>query len=135
MTDVLTKGQRSFCMSRIRGSDTGPEIKLRKSLWATGIRGYRLRPNIYGRPDIYFTRKRVAVFVDGCFWHKCPECFKLPESNTTFWEEKINKNVNRDRKVSEVLEKSGIRVLRFWEHEVKRDIGKVCARISDELSK
>ena len=122
-------------MSRIKGSGTGPEIKLRRSLWKAGLRGYRIQPKLSGRPDIYFPKKKVAIFVDGCFWHKCPECYKSPESNKAFWEEKINKNADRDRKVSEELEKSGIRVLRFWEHEVKRDIDKVCSRVADEISK
>jgi len=80
MVDVLTREQRSFNMSRIRGSDTGPEVLLRKFLFSKGLRAYRVKAKVFGKPDIVFPRYRIAVFVDGCFWHKCPVCFVRPFS-------------------------------------------------------
>lgn len=129
MTDVLTPEQRKRNMSRIRGKNTSPELKLRKMLWESGIRGYRVHYKLPGKPDIVFTRKKVVVFVDGCFWHKCPVCFRPPETNAEFWDEKLQKNVERDLKVTKELEDLGWTVLRFWEHEVKKTPEDVVARI------
>ncbi len=117
MPDVLTKTQRSRCMSAIRGKNTKPELVLRKALWTAGLR-YRLRNNLPGRPDIIFPSKKIAVFVDGCFWHRCPEHFQAPEHNAQFWADKIARNVKRDREVEQQLSTMGWRVLRFWEHEI-----------------
>ncbi|MBO5367603.1 very short patch repair endonuclease [Methanocorpusculum sp.] len=129
MTDVLTPEQRKRNMSRIRGKNTSPELKLRKMLWESGIRGYRVHYKLLGKPDIVFTRKKVVVFVDGCFWHKCPVCFRPPETNAEFWNDKLQKNVERDLKVTKELEDLGWTVLRFWEHEVKKTPEDVVARI------
>ncbi|MBO5003062.1 very short patch repair endonuclease [Methanocorpusculaceae archaeon] len=129
MTDVLTPEQRKRNMSRIRGKNTSPELKLRKMLWESGIRGYRVHYKLPGKPDIVFTRKKVVVFVDGCFWHKCPVCFRPPETNAEFWNDKLQKNVERDLKVTKELEDLGWTVLRFWEHEVKKTPEDVVARI------
>ena len=129
MTDVLTPEQRRKNMSRIRGKNTSPELKLRKMLWESGIRGYRVHYKLPGKPDIVFTRKKVVVFVDGCFWHKCPVCFRPPETNAEFWNDKLQKNVERDLKVTKELEDLGWTVLRFWEHEVKKTPEDVLARI------
>ena len=133
MTDVLTPEQRRKNMSHIHGKNTKPELKLRKLLWAEGIRGYRVHYNLPGKPDIVFTRKKIAVFVDGCFWHKCPVCFKPPATNEKFWNEKLGKNVERDRKVTSELESQGWTVLRFWEHEIKDSPEDVVAWILLEL--
>ena len=129
MTDVLTPEQRRKNMSRIHGKNTSPELKLRKMLWESGIRGYRVHYKLPGKPDIVFTRKKIAVFVDGCFWHKCPVCFRPPATNEKFWDEKLQKNVERDLKVTKELEELGWTVLRFWEHEVKKTPEDVVARI------
>lgn len=117
-TDVLTAKQRSYNMSRIRGKDTKPELLLRKALWAKGLR-YRVKNKLPGRPDIVFPGKKVVVFVDGCFWHGCPEHLIMPKSNSTFWKDKIQGNIKRDARVTAALEKDGWTVLRFWEHEMK----------------
>ncbi len=126
--DVLTPRQRSYCMSRIRGRDTKPEIFLRRALWASGIR-YRLHQNVTGRPDIVLTRSRVAVFCDGCFWHGCPEHSVKPKTNSSFWSTKLAKNKARDRRVVAALEAEGWTVLRFWEHEIKQDAAKVARQV------
>ena len=135
MTDVLTPEQRRKNMSRIHGKNTSPELKLRKMLWEAGIRGYRVHYKLPGKPDIVFTRKKTAVFVDGCFWHKCPVCFRPPATNAEFWNEKLQKNVERDQRVNRELEELGWTVLRFWEHEIRKTPEDVVERIREVLEK
>jgi len=121
MTDVLTRKQRSYNMSMIKGRNTQPEIRLRKMLYANALRGYRLRYRLIGKPDIVFPKKKLAVFIDGCFWHKCPKCFIKPASNRKFWNRKIESNIKRDKVVNVELRKKGWKVLRIWEHELKNE--------------
>lgn len=135
MADVLTPEQRKLVMSRIRGKDTGPEMKIRKLLFAKGIRGYRIHYDLPGKPDIVFTRQKVVIFIDGCFWHKCPVCFKEPETRKDFWMNKINSNVERDQKNSQILKEMGWKVIRIWEHEVRKDPEGVVDRIIHELNR
>ena len=121
MTDVLNQEQRKFNMSRIKGKNTGPEVKLRKLLYFNGIRGYRVHYNLPGKPDIVFVKKRIAIFIDGCFWHKCPICFQEPETRKEFWMKKIHSNVERDKKTNDKLQKEGWNVIRIWEHEIRKN--------------
>ncbi len=108
-------------------SDTKPEIRLRKALWEAGIRGYRKHYtwnfHFPKSIDIAFPGKKVAVFVDGCFWHQCPEHGTLPKSNKRYWKRKLGANVERDAITTNSLELSGWNVLRFWEHKLKTDEG------------
>ena len=129
MTDVLTPEQRKYNMSHIRGKNTGPEIKLRKLLWSRNIRGYRIHYNLLGKPDIVFTKKKIAIFIDGCFWHKCPVCFQEPETRKEFWMKKIQSNIDRDKKVDMQLKNDGWTVIRIWEHEIKKEPEKTVKRI------
>lgn len=128
LPDVLTKKQRSYCMSRIRGKDTKPEVQLRKALWRLGYR-YRLASKLPGKPDFTLPRYRIAVFVDGCFWHKCPEHFILPKNNRQFWYKKISRNVRRDALVNAQLERSGWIVVRIWEHAIRANVLEETERI------
>jgi DNA mismatch endonuclease (patch repair protein) len=113
---------RSANMKANRRTDTKPELALRKALHALGYR-YRkdLRLDLTGgvrvRPDIVFTARRVAVFVDGCFWHCCPDHGSKPASNTWYWEPKLRRNVERDRAADTALGAAGWTVIRLWEHE------------------
>lgn len=134
MTDVLTKRQRSYCMSQIRGRDTKPEVTLRKALWRLGYR-YRLNSKLPGNPDLVFPRYRTTVFVDGCFWHRCPIHFQLPKENRQFWEEKISGNVTRDKQVAEDLIAKGWKVVRIWEHQVKDDLLEAVKSVAAMLKK
>jgi len=118
LTDVHNPAQRSYNMSRIRGANTRPELALRKALWREGLR-YRLSVNLPGRPDLIFRKTKVAVFVDGCFWHACPKHLIWPRHNANFWKRKISGNVARDKKVTRELRRTGWLVFRFWEHDVK----------------
>ncbi len=118
MADVLTKKQRSYCMSRIPGKNTQPELLLRKTLSGAGIRGYRLQYKIIGKPDIVFPKKKIAIFIDGCFWHKCPKCFISPGTNKGFWKKKVDSNIQRDKTVNLKLKEMRWAVLRIWEHDI-----------------
>jgi DNA mismatch endonuclease (patch repair protein) len=121
MTDVLTPAQRKLNMSRIRGKDTSPEIRIRKLLFSKCIRGYRVNYKLIGKPDIVFVKKKVAIFIDGCFWHKCPIHFQEPSTRKEFWLEKINRNVERDNLINLKLKEAGWEVIRIWEHKVRED--------------
>lgn len=109
---------RSENMSRIRSKDTKPEILLRKALWAKGFR-YRLHSDLPGRPDLVFPRFRLAVFMDGCFWHGCPQHYAAPKTRADFWKNKLRRNVLRDMEVEDQLADMGWKSLRFWEHDLK----------------
>ena len=134
MTDVHTPEQRRYNMSRILGKNTKPEMTIRRLLWKEGLRGYRIHYDLPGKPDIVFTRKKTIIFIDGCFWHKCPECFREPKTNTDFWMQKINQNVQRDKEVNAQLSTDGWTVLRFWEHDVRKDPENVIRKIRSALS-
>lgn len=133
MPDVLTPEQRRRCMSSVRGINTKPELLLRKALWRKGLR-YRLKSELPGKPDIVLTRYKIAIFVDGCFWHSCPVHGSLPETNTSFWENKITRNVERDNEVNALLEQNGWLVIRIWEHEIKQSLEEVIEKIFSSLS-
>ncbi len=129
--DVFSKAKRSEVMSRIRGADTkSTERRLAALLRAHGVAGWRLRdPNVLGRPDIYFSKARIAVFVDGCFWHGCRRCFTMPAQNRPFWKSKIAGNIQRDRLVNRRLKRAGTLVIRLWEHELERETPRLGAVI------
>lgn len=132
MVDIMTPKQRSHCMSQVRGKNTKPEMMLRKVLWQKGLR-YRLHYKLPGKPDIAFVAARIAVFVDGCFWHGCPQHGAIPETNRQSWETKIQGNIDRDKRVNNELESSGWKVLRFWEHEIKKDLNHVVSCIEENF--
>lgn len=132
--DVMTVEQRSRCMSNIKGKNTKPELQLRKALWARGLR-YRVNAALIGRPDIVFPRQKLAIFVDGCFWHGCPIHGTNPVTNADFWENKIKGNIERDRRVTSQLTKLGWAVIRVWEHEIKECLDKVINNIIELLRK
>lgn len=117
MTDTFSEEARRRIMSSIRSKDTKPEMSVRRMLWARGLR-YRVHSRkILGTPDISNRRRRLAVFVDGCFWHGCPACYREPRTNTAFWREKIRRNRARREAVRAGLEAQGFRVVEIWEHE------------------
>ena len=120
-------------MSRIRGKDTKPELIFRKALWSAGLR-YRLKSKLPGRPDLVFPGRKVAVFVDGCFWHQCPEHFQWPKNRPNFWKKKITRTVERDKEVTDQLKKMGWKVLRVWEHELGNNLGEAVKRVDQALS-
>jgi len=119
-------------MSRIRGRDTSPEVELRHAVWRLGLR-YRLNQRVAGiRPDFILPGVRLAVFVDGCFWHGCPDHYVRPRSSTAeFWASKLRQNVTRDERQSKHLQAEGWLVIRVWEHEVKHNLSSTAMFIRD----
>ena len=117
MTDKMTPAQRHYCMSRIHGKATKPELKVRQWLWRHGYR-YRLNvKSVPGKPDIVMRKYRTAIFVNGCFWHGHEGCdkFKMPQTNVSFWEHKISRNRERDQQNYQVLHDNGWQVIVVWE--------------------
>lgn len=122
----------SRIMSANKYKNTKPEILLRKELFKHNIRGYRLHwDKVPGRPDIAFPGKKFAIFVNGCFWHRCPYCEpSMPKSHSDFWKEKFAKNIERDKRKLELLSVQGWRTLVLWECQIKEDIDKCLSEIS-----
>jgi DNA mismatch endonuclease (patch repair protein) len=104
-------------MSRMPHASTGPEVRLRRALHAAGLRFRVQDRSLPGTPDIVFTKARLAIFVDGCFWHACPKHGVLPKSNREWWEEKLDKNRERDAEKDALLADLGWQSLHFWEHD------------------
>jgi DNA mismatch endonuclease (patch repair protein) len=118
--DVFSRRERSRIMSRIRSQgNAGTELRLIKLFRSNKIVGWRRNQKLFGKPDFVFPKKSLVVFVDGCFWHGCPRCYRRPHSNLKYWDAKIVRNKNRDNKVKKVLQKLGWRVVRIWAHELK----------------
>ena len=133
--DVMTPAKRSALMARIRGGDTGPELELRRAVWARGLR-YRVNFRVGRvRPDLVFVGARLAVFVGGCFWHGCPQHSTIPKNNREFWEQKLRRNRERDAENTQWLEAEGWRVLRLWEHEIEVSPSDCARRIAALLGK
>ncbi|MGO4480306.1 very short patch repair endonuclease [Rhizobium sp. 2TAF27] len=122
--DRLTPEHRSWLMSRVRGKDTTPEMRVRRAAHALGFR-YRLhRKDLPGKPDLCFPRKKIAIFVHGCFWHRHEGCRKasVPKSKLDFWLQKFATNIERDERVSDALATMGWTVHVIWECQTKVDV-------------
>lgn len=119
MPDVFTVTKRSEVMSRIRGrGNRDTELAMVKLLRRHRITGWRRHQVLFGKPDFAFKKERLALFVDGCFWHCCPKHATKPRNNAAFWQKKLSANKVRDLLVARTLRKQGWRVLRIWEHEL-----------------
>ena len=127
----------SKVMSANKAKNTKPEMALRKALWSNGIKGYRLNwKSVPGRPDIAFPGKKLAVFVHGCYWHRCPTCaYPLPKHNTDFWTNKFEKNIARDEIKKQELIKLGWKVITVWECEIKQKLDNIILNISNQLDR
>jgi DNA (cytosine-5)-methyltransferase 1 len=133
---VETPEQRSRIMREVPSKNTSGEMLFRKALWQAGIRGFRLHSaTVPGHPDVVFQKQRIAVFIDGCFWHGCPKCYRAPKSNQDYWKMKVSRNKKRDEAVTELCKKAGWKVLRIWEHEVVRSPKKAATRLARLLRK
>lgn len=126
----------SKVMSSNKAKDTKPELLLRRSLWANNIRGYRINyKQVAGKPDIAFISKKIAIFVNGCYWHRCPKCdYALPKHNTDFWKNKFERNIQRDIRKTAELEALGWHVITIWECEIKEDINEIVTIIAELLN-
>ena len=121
MSDILTKEQRHFCMSNVKGKNTKPEILVRKFLFSHGYR-YRVnKKDLPGKPDIVLPKYKTVIFINGCFWHGHENCkyATIPESNRDFWLTKITKNIERDKLTREKLTIMGWRIIDIWQCQLK----------------
>jgi len=114
---------RSKIMSAIKGKNNkSTELKLRMALVKAGIKGWVLHPtDVFGKPDIFFTKKKLAIFVDGCFWHSCTLCGHVPKTRSAFWRAKFERNQARAILVKYNLRRQSIKVMRIWEHSLKKN--------------
>lgn len=128
---------RSRIMGLIRSrGNRSTEKRFRYALVRTGIRGWVLHPkSVFGSPDFYFPRHRLAVFIDGCFWHGCRRCGHIPRTRSAFWRMKFERNKERGRLVRAVLGRNGIGIVRLWEHEVKNGVNDAVIRLRRSLVK
>lgn len=121
MPDTFTKQKRSEMMSRIRSAgNKGTELRLVQIFRTNSITGWRRGSKLPGKPDFVFPKQRLAVFVDGCFWHGCPKHATWPKTRAAFWKAKIEGNRSRDRRVNRALRQRGWVVGRVWEHALRR---------------
>lgn len=135
MPDVFSRRKRSEVMAKIRGrGNKETELVLASMLRRHGLWGWRRHQRILGRPDFAFRQRRVAVFVDGCFWHGCGRHANVPANNRKFWTQKLLANKTRDRFVTRELRRHGWTVVRIWEHELKKT-ERVLRKITTALTK
>lgn len=122
MTDTVSKARRSEIMSHVKSSNTKPEIVVRKFLFSKGFRFRINDKKLAGKPDIKLTKYKTVIFVNGCFWHGHENCkiYVMPKTNAQFWQNKIDRNIERDRKNIETLKNKGWKVLIIWECQLKR---------------
>lgn len=136
MVDRWAPEKRSEVMSRIRSTgNKNTELRLIQLFRLNGLSGWRRHQDLFGRPDFTFRRERVVVFVDGCFWHGCPKCYRAPTSNEAYWSSKVQRNQRRDQKVSRHLRKLEWKVVRVWEHELRHTPDIAVARIRRALNR
>ena len=131
--DVTPERSRAMAAVRGRGNKT-TELRLRMALVKSGIHGWVCNEaSLPGKPDFYFAEQKLAIFVDGCFWHGCPRCGHVPKTNNSFWAAKLDRNRRRHQKVARALRTNGIHVIRFWEHQLRENLDRCVARIGMKL--
>ncbi len=134
MADVFNKVKRSQVMAAIKSTgNKDTELKLIAIFRSRGITGWRRKQSVIGKPDFVFRKQKIAVFVDGCFWHGCRWHCRMPQDNRRYWQHKISRNAERDRATTRLLRRAGWRVIRLWQHSLK-DSDFVARRIKSELS-
>ena len=120
MTDIWTASKRSEVMGLVRSQgNRSTELKLIALFRELGITGWRRNQALPGKPDFAFRLRKLSVFVDGCFCHGCPKCYRRPSSSQAYWDAKVQRNKSRDREITRELRSRGWRVLRIWEHELR----------------
>jgi len=126
MADRITREKRSDNMAKIRSRNTSIEIKFRKQLFKQGIR-YLLNYPLYGKPDLTIPSKKIAIFVNGCFWHQHKNCklSYMPKSRVDFWKNKLLKNITRDKQVRDKLQKDDWTVITVWECDIENKLSEV----------
>ncbi|MDE0298527.1 MAG: very short patch repair endonuclease [Candidatus Poribacteria bacterium] len=117
---MFSKEKRSDLMSRVKSRDSKMEVSFRKALWKHGFRYRKNSPKHFGKPDVVLPKYETVIFLDSCFWHGCEQHCSLPATRSTFWKEKIARNIARDKEVNRHYDKIGWRVIRLWEHDLMR---------------
>ncbi|MFD0695735.1 very short patch repair endonuclease [Paenibacillus sp. GCM10027628] len=133
--DNLSESDRRKNMQNIRSTGTKMELRVLQALWKRGLRYRKNVKDLPGKPDISIKKYKIVVFLDSCFFHGCKEHFIMPASNTEYWSKKIERNKIRDLEVSKDYESRGWLVLRFWEHETKKELEKVIETILTAVEK
>lgn len=133
MADIFSKKKRSWVMSKVRSSRTVPEMRMKSRLQKLGF-AYQPK-NVIGNPDFAHVRARIAVFINGCFWHGCRLHYKAPKANWRFWKEKVTYNMKRDGRAAARLRKGGWSCITLWEHDVRKSPGKCLKRVKGALCK
>lgn len=133
--DSVDKQTRSRVMASVRSTgNRSTEKRLRYALIRAKVKGWRTQAkDLAGVPDFIFDKEQIAVFVDGCFWHGCPRCFRRPSSSRKYWDEKVTRNKARDKRVAAKLRRAGWSVIRIWEHSLSEP-EKAVARIKSKLA-
>lgn len=131
--DIWSKEKRSAVMAQIKGrGNKSTEIRMAKLFRISRLIGWRRHLPLPGKPDFCFPKAKLVIFVDGCFWHRCPKCYRRPKSNCAFWDAKVKANILRDKKSRKALQKKGFKVIRIFEHQLKRP-QPIIHRIQSEL--
>ena len=121
---------------RATRSVSGTELRFRRALWAAGARGFRRGAGLPGRPDVIFPRLRLAVFIHGCFWHRCPTCdLREPKANAEFWRQKFAANLARDRRAEQALAAAQWSVVTVWEHDLRADLQGTAERLAADVAR
>ncbi|WP_100011628.1 very short patch repair endonuclease [Lentibacillus sediminis] len=134
MADIMTKEQRRKNMKAIK-SISKLENKVSSELWKKRFRFRRNTQNLFGKPDISIKKYKVVIFIDSCFWHQCPIHGNIPKTNTVFWKNKLESNVDRDKKINNYYEENNWNIKRIWEHEIKSDFDKVIEELSQFIKR
>ncbi|MEI2618595.1 MAG: DNA mismatch endonuclease Vsr [Thermomicrobiales bacterium] len=122
MVDPLTPADRSTLMAKVKSTgNRSTEMKAIAALDSADIGGWERHAHLPGKPDFYFPRDRLVVFIDGCFWHGCPQHVRYPQAHADYWREKIDRNRRRDNRVRRQLRADGFHVMRVWEHDLRSD--------------
>lgn len=130
--DTFDKMTRSAIMRRVKSRNTAPEKYVLRAIRSARLSGWRRHyGKAFGTPDFAFPKQRVAIFIDGCFWHGCPKCLRRPKSNVDYWDKKVSANIARAKLVNRVLRDRGWKTLRIWEHSVQCLPEKTLAKIVD----
>ena len=133
--DTVSKSERSRIMAQVKGSNSkSTELAFIEILRYEHLTGWRRNYPLYGKPDFVFPKHRMAIFIDGCFWHRCPKHCRMPTTNRDYWETKISRNAERDRSVTKKLKEDGWTVIRFWEHDLKKG-GSAATRKKNRMKK
>jgi DNA mismatch endonuclease, patch repair protein len=134
-TDHVEPGTRSAIMRAVKSQGTkSTERRLRAGMSWSGLRGWQMQAvDLPGKPDFIFSKQKLAIFVDGCFWHGCSKCYRRPHSSQDYWDTKVKYNILRDQRNRSRLRSMGWRTLRIWEHEISSNLSKICGRIRAAL--